>query len=419
MLLRFKVENFKSLYREQEFSMVPMKSKVPSQNALPAALIYGPNASGKSNLVTALSFMFAAVQHPTFSNSVSDGWNIPKFKLDDNAIEKPTRFEVDVLIDGVRYDYGFEISNDVVSREWLFGFPNKRPVRYFERVEGSPIRFGEQFKGRDRDLERLAGPKGLFFSFAGAAEQEQVAPIWRFFVQSMFVSASPINANALADRLGKYEKIDPRIILFLKETNSGVVGHRFQEVPRPKRAVNLIANAMGGLRGAAADIEAVEVAPRLELGHASTRGEPTYFSPYLESSGTTRLLHLLERTFLALDWGMLLIVDEIDMSLHTRACEAIFQLFTDPRINTQGAQIIATTHDTNLICSPQLGRDQIWFAEKNANGATEIYPLSDFKVRENDNFERGYLRGRFGALPFAGDPAELFGSMRVNDDEKV
>jgi AAA15 family ATPase/GTPase len=116
---------------------------------------------------------------------------------------------------------------------------------------------------------------------------------------------------------------------------------------------------------------------------------------------------------------MLLIVDEIDMSLHTRACEAIFQLFTDPRINTQGAQIIATTHDTNLICSPQLGRDQIWFAEKNANGATEIYPLSDFKVRENDNFERGYLRGRFGALPFAGDPAELFGSMRVNDDEKV
>jgi AAA domain, putative AbiEii toxin, Type IV TA system len=421
MLLRFKVENFKSLYREQEFSMVPMKANVATQGALPAALIYGANASGKSNLVTALIFMITAVQHPTFSNSSSDGWEIPKFKLLESADQMPTKFDVSVIVDGVRYDYGFEINNELVSKEWLFGFPNKRPVRYFERVAGEPTRFGEQLKGRNRDIEKLAGPKGLFLAFAGAIEHEQLTPIWSFFVQSVFISAAPVNANMLADRLGKYEKIDQRIISFLKQTSSGVVNHRFQEVRRPKRVLtgNPFANPRNALQRAAADMDTAEVAQRLELGHAAEVGEPVYFSPTLESSGTTRLLLLLERTFIALDWGTLLIVDEIDMSLHTRACEAIFQLFTDPRINTKGAQLIATTHDTNLICSPQLGRDQIWFAEKDEYGATEIYPLSDFKVRENDNFERGYLRGRFGALPFAGDPAELFRSMRVDDGEKV
>jgi AAA15 family ATPase/GTPase len=421
MLLRFKVENYKSLYREQEFSMVPVKAKSPTQEALPAAIIYGANASGKSNLVTALNFMFTAIRHPNFSNITSDGWDIPKFRLRGEANFEPTTFEVDILVDKVRYNYGFEINNEVVRREWLFGFPNKRPVRYFERFEGSPIRFGDQLKGRNRDLEKLAGAKGIFLAFAGAVQHEQLTPIWRFFVQSMFVSASPMNANTLADRLGKYETIDPRIISFLKETSSGIVSHRFQEVRRPKRVLtgNPFANVMNGLQRAAADLDTGEVAQRLELGHASDLGEPVYFSPNLESSGTTRLLLLLERTFLALDWGMLLVVDEIDLSLHTRVCEAIFQLFTDPRINTKGAQIVATTHDTNLICSPQLGRDQVWFAEKDAHGATEIYPLSDFKVRENDNFERGYLYGRFGALPFAGDPAELFRSMRIDDDEKV
>lgn len=157
----------------------------------------------------------------------------------------------------------------------------------------------------------------------------------------------------------------------------------------------------------------------LELGHSADTDQPVYFDPSLESSGTGRLLLLLDRAFTCLEKGSLLVVDEIDLSLHSLACLAFVQLFNDPLINLKGAQLIATTHDTNLICSPQLGRDQIWFAEKNASGATEIYPLSDFKVREGDNFERGYLRGRFGALPFAGDPAELFQSMRIDDGETV
>lgn len=199
---------------------------------------------------------------------------------------------------------------------------------------------------------------------------------------------------------------------------TGVITHRFEKRIRP-RQVNAFRQA--SLFDDLSSLSAEQTIEDrwLELGHAAETEKSVFFDPALESSGTGRLLLLLDRAFSSLDRGSLLIVDEIDLSLHSLACLAIVQLFNVPEINTKGAQLIATTHDTNLICSPQLGRDQIWFAEKDATGATEIYPLSDFKVRENDNFERGYLRGRFGALPFAGDPSELFRSLRVDNDETV
>ena len=117
---------------------------------------------------------------------------------------------------------------------------------------------------------------------------------------------------------------------------------------------------------------------------------------------------MLRNCFNALDNGTLLVIDEIDVSLHTQVCEAILYLFGDPKINTKGAQLIATTHDTNLLRSPYLRRDQIWLTEKNAGGATELYSLADIKTRGEDNFELGYLQGRYGAVPFTGPVSDLF-----------
>ncbi|CAA7626442.1 conserved hypothetical protein [Magnetospirillum sp. UT-4] len=127
----------------------------------------------------------------------------------------------------------------------------------------------------------------------------------------------------------------------------------------------------------------------------------------MESDGTRRLLVILQAAFNALDTGGLLIVDELSSSLHTKAAEAILALFCDRATNPKGAQIIATTHDTNLLRSEWLRRDQVWFTEKDEGGATHLYPLSDFRTRPGDNFEKGYLQGRYGAIPFAGDVRSL------------
>jgi hypothetical protein len=102
-----------------------------------------------------------------------------------------------------------------------------------------------------------------------------------------------------------------------------------------------------------------------------------------------------------------MVVDELDASLHTQACEALLALFASPKTNPKGAQLIATTHDTNLLRSPLLRRDQVWFTEKDGEGATHLYPLTDFRTRKGDNLERGYLQGRYGAIPFAGSPADI------------
>lgn len=116
---------------------------------------------------------------------------------------------------------------------------------------------------------------------------------------------------------------------------------------------------------------------------------------------------LLGQAFDCLDRGGTLVVDELDASLHTQACEALFALFCSKHNNPNSAQLVATTHDTNLLRSNHLRRDQIWFTEKDPAGATHLYPLTDFRTREGDNLEKGYLQGRFGAVPFAGSVGDL------------
>jgi energy-coupling factor transporter ATP-binding protein EcfA2 len=426
MLLRFKVRNFKSLYREQEFSMVPVKSKT-GEHALPVALIYGPNASGKSNLVAALNFIIREIRSPFRPDNVREVRALPKFKLAENAEQESSEFILDFEVDSVRYSYGVVSNGGMFVEEWLFAYYTKRPTRLFERRANQPIQFGEALKGQNRELEKLASPQRLFLSVAGLFEHGTLLPIWMFFTKIVFVGDNSTRPSQIATQLGRRPKMDLRIIEFLKNLKSGITTHRIEARSRPRASRNPFATAVpstwrqGNLfeDQSKTDDEQMVEERWVELGHTSEMAKPVYFDPELESSGTGRLLLLLDRAFLSLDRGSLLIIDEIDLSLHSLACLAIVQLFNEPEINHSSAQLIATTHDTNLICSPQLSRDQIWFAEKDAQGATEIYPLSDFKVRENDNFERGYLRGRFGALPFAGDPAELFRSMRIDDEETV
>ena len=131
-----------------------------------------------------------------------------------------------------------------------------------------------------------------------------------------------------------------------------------------------------------------------------------YFALDLESSGTLRMLAILGKVFRAIDEGAPVIVDELDLSLHTAASEAALRLFCTRQLNRSGAQILATTHDTNLMKSDILRRDQLWFAEKSKDGATEIYPLTDFRTRRDDNIELGYRQGRYGAVP-SDDPVSL------------
>ena len=207
------------------------------------------------------------------------------------------------------------------------------------------------------------------------------------------------------------KEIDSRVIDFLGTLDTGICGYRRREsdIPEELKAVRReILSAVGRTAGASMNVSDTGKDATVELAHQTQDGDPVYLDLGMESMGTQRLLVMLSLAYRAIDAGAPLVIDELDVSLHTLASAALLQLFCSPETNPNGAQIIATTHDTNLLGWPGLRRDQIWFTEKDEAGATLLYPLTDIKTRRTDNLEKGYLQGRFGAVPFD-DPISILG----------
>ena len=201
--------------------------------------------------------------------------------------------------------------------------------------------------------------------------------------------------------------VDQRVIDFLKKINTGVTGYRRREteISEEERTVHrefiAMVKRIAGNRG---DIEMDDDYKQVtfELAHRGRNDGDFFLELEQESAGTRRLLIVLGSACQALDGGQALCVDELDASLHTQASEAVLELFCIREKNPKGAQLIATTHDTNLMESPMLRRDQVWFTEKDPEGATQLYPLTDIRSRKGDNIQKGYLQGRYGAVPLTG-----------------
>jgi hypothetical protein len=423
MLLRFGLQNHLSMRDKQEISLVAsalrdteeglidLPAGVPGRG-LPAAVIYGANASGKSNLVSGLQFMRSAV---LFSHQRGDrGTGIPRapFALDPACRAAPSSFDIDFVIDGIRHHYGFQASDEAFLAEWLFAFPHGRRQTLFEREE-QIFEFGRSLKGRNRIISELTRPNSLFLSAATQNDHDYLSKISSFFRSMQIDTALSVSGNSAAAFFRDREP-DERAMSFLERIGTGVIG--FRKVEQPVHLAGLLPLNQGAL---SSHLEAVNTeihAPSdaysekldvIEFEHRGIDGGSAFFKLSRESSGTRRLFILLDEAFHALDHGTLLLIDELDASLHTLACESLLALFATKKTNPKGAQIVATTHDTNLLRCNFLRRDAIWFTEKDTGGATDLYPLSDIRTRSTDNFERGYLQGRYGAIPFAGDIAEL------------
>ena len=412
MLLRFGVSNHLSIRKFQELSFVASSLKDPGEGLIacaaapggfvvPAVAIYGANASGKSNLVDALGTMRGMVLGSQAHWKPDGGVPRHPFALDPACSETPSRFEIDFAVDGVRHHYGFEASDTAFESEWLYVFPKSYRRLLFER-NGDEFRFGRALKGENATIARLTRPNSLYLSAAAQNGHTLLSSIFNYFTSIHGVGGVTVDGPMAAMLFAKRD-LDWRTIKFLQQMGTGVTGYRRKEmrIREQRREIqegllDLIKEA-GGERLDFAEWLSNPVV--VELEHRSRDDEPMYFSLDLESAGTRRLLMALGPAFQVLDEGNLLFIDELDASLHTRAAEAVLNLFCSPTNNPKGAQIIATTHDTNLLNAPALRRDQIWFIEKDSGGATRLYPLTDIRTRKGDDFERGYQQGRYGAAP--------------------
>ena len=418
MLIEFRVANHRSLRDEQVLTMEagrvgneadprPRQISGHSERLLTVAALYGANASGKSNVLAALDFMRAAVVMSHRFWASDEGLPRDPFAWGPRKAE-PSLFEVTFLLDGDRFQYGFQASDERFLEEWLFAWPNGKKQVWFER-DNDTYKFGDNLKGENKLIQDVTRPNALFLSAAAQHNHPQLVPVFSEFRSFQSVNISVDRYPATPFRISSAFAL----ARLLEEEAGEQALLPEEELPEPRleRFRNLLKKADFGVvdlrvETSKSDEKRRRFSPSFFLRHQS-KSDDAWLPLKEESQGTRTMFYMALPILEVLEKGGVLVVDELERSLHPTLAREIIRQFNDPKANPQNAQIIFTTHDTNLLGTtlgePALRRDQVWLTEKNPEGATVLYPLTDYKPRKAENIERGYLQGRYGAIPFLGD----------------
>jgi len=416
MFIEFSVTNFRSIRETQTLSLTASAAikELQEQNtfstdlaALPrmlrSAVIYGPNAAGKSSFILAMAFMKDRVINSAKESQKGEKIDTKPFLFDQASQSQPSEFEVLFVADGVRYQYGFAVTRERVTHEWLLAYPEGRAQRWFERQYDTSTRqenwyFGTHLKGRRQIWQEATRDNALFLSTAIQLNSEQLQPVFNWFA-NMLQMVGP-------------EGLDPGFTMSICATESSK-----QKVMRFLAAADLsIADIKLEKRKFSAD-ELPEDTPdkikklldgkdimKMKFLHTVNNTEDTIeLDMNEESEGTARLFAFAGPWLDVLENGAVLLVDELDNSLHPIIVRFLVGLFHNSETNQHNAQLIMATHDTSLLDKELFRRDQIWFVERDRSHATRLYPLSDFSPRKGEALEKNYLHGRYGALPFIGE----------------
>jgi len=414
MIIEFSVTNFRSIKDTQVLSMVASSSKerweantfAPNSPSTPrllhSAMVLGPNASGKSNLVKALYFVADLVEHSASGKQRGDRLDLQPFRLTAETAQAPSEFEIVFEQSSVRYQYGFAATAEGIREEWLIAFPEGRSQRWFARTvdpagEDTEWYFGPAFKGPKKTLSEATRPNALFLSTAVQLNNQQLQPVFDWFVDRL--RAVPAGRDFPTTHFDSYtatrcrkDTDRKRVLEFLKAADLGIEGlsvevAKWTAEDLPEGFPDDLAKQFVGK-------ERLEV---YSQHHDLDTGEAVDFDFGDESDGTRNLFSWAGPWLDVLDRGLVLVIDELDTSLHPTLVRFLVNLFHSAETNPYGAQLICTTHDVTQL-EGELRRDQVWFVEKRQQ-QTHLYPLSDFRPRKHEAIGRGYLRGRYGALP--------------------
>ena len=402
MLIRFSFKNFKSFkdenlldmeatsLKEHEYNIV----KTDNVNLLKVAAIYGANASGKTNVLQAFDYMKnrILVSDDSKANSPIDEENIYSFMINN----EPISLEVEILARNNKiYKYGFEVSKDIIISEWLY---EKRINKFYEIFERNNNNVQiMKVKNKLFDLGNI-DDRSLFLKSFRAIDKsnEDFNSVYEWFMNSNYLDlGNPrfedfIN-NRISFKILSDENYKEELLRFIKTFDSGIEGIKttpdsIEEVQNNNRVI------------------------KIELIHRGEDNKLKALPLDLESNGTRKMFHLFDFFMDALKNGMVLFIDELDAKLHPLLTRYIINLFHNSETNVGNGQLIYSTHDTVNLNKDTFRRDEIWFTEKNRDGVSEIYALSDYileneenktgkKVRNDATYNKDYLTGRYGAIP--------------------
>jgi len=396
MLIEFSVTNFLSFKEKNTFSMIASKDnnlednyvKIGNEKILKMTALYGANASGKSNLFKILALISDMIRQSNFINP-NVTLQITPFKLDKETINKPSEFEIKFLIDGIRYVYGFAADAKNIYKEYLTYYPNGRPVKIFTRENIDEYSFNINDEKFLNDIKGKNPANKFFITTATNWNFEKTKPAFEFITEKLGVvmSYEQIENYAYNMYSNDDDKVLERFALkFLEKADFNIKGYKVTQEKIPDVFKSFFSSNTPVYK--ASIIHTVQ-------------SDKFEFDISEESLGTQVIFSLIPVIKDVIDNNKVLLIDEFDKSLHPYIVKYIVELFNDSDLNKNNTQLIFNTHDTNLLDLELLRRDQIWFAEKNPqNGESILYALADFSVRKSENVEKGYLLGRYGAVPF-------------------
>jgi hypothetical protein len=445
MLIEFSVGNYLSIKEAITFNMLASNAvkelesssegvnnvfwdKSKKNKYLKSAVVYGANGSGKSNLLSAIGFYRKFILSSSNDRQADDEIMTIPFLLSTETENKPSSFEMVFVIDAIRFRYGFEATKKIITTEWLFGFDTENSNKestYFTR-ENQNIKVSNKNFKEGKGLENNTRPNALFLSTVAQLNGEVSNKIQNWLKANINVISGLEDATT-AYTIGRFqdqEEFRKKIINFFKLTNLGIEDIKMEEpvldnlskILPQKREDEKIASLIQELQKELKDRmkkggDAREIsinAFHKKFDEANKLIDTIALDFELESKGTQKLFGLLGPWFDTLEKGKILIVDELDSRLHTKLTTELLKIFQSG-INTKNAQLIFASHDTNLLRNDLFRRDQIWFTEKDNSGSTDLYSLVEYKinqatsVRNDASFEKDYLIGKYGAIPYFGN----------------
>ncbi len=426
MLIEFSIENFRSLKDNFSFNMIASKSdrflesnlilgteaiKMDGDitrnslgkdtNLLRSAAIYGANASGKSNSLIALSFLKYIITS-SIKNMPGDKIAFEPFKLDKKYLSKPCKFDINFISEGIRYNYGASFTDEKVIDEYLYYYPRGSIATIFERKDTDKYNFTVDVSRQKRISEDTI-ENVFYLASSSQRNYDRTTKAFKWFKEILTTINSKRNSLGYTLKLVDTNKdIEQKITRILHYADFGISNFesKFEDVPY-ENLPDDVKTSKDINRKTAEVFKTAEI--KLFHKGIDENNNDTQISFELEeeSDGTQKMFSLLGPWIDSLNKGLVLVIDELDCELHPLLCELLIKTFNSPEFNRYNAQLIFSAHNTYLMNSELLRRDQIWFTEKDVDtGNTDIYSLLEYKQRHGANFEKSYLNGKYGAIPY-------------------
>lgn len=416
MLLEFRVDNYRSIKDTEIFSMISSENvhsfPVNKYNIIQSAVLYGANASGKSNILRAFSFMKNYVLNTKKVMQSVDKLPYDPFLLNTETEESSSLFEIIFIIDNIKYRYGFEADKSTVYSEWLFeDQTGRKEAKLFQRDRDKKVFYinPERFK----EGSGLKAQENQLFIWKCDQEGGEISrKIFNWFLNLTFLDGIEHKKylGKTISELGN-KKTRGDILALMKAADLGINSLSIKEEELTKESAAKIPYSDDFRQilesdpyGKVVRVETKTKHTKYDKDNVPVEKEAIFDLDEQESLGTSKFFSLTAPILGALKQGSLLLIDELDASLHPLLTKKLISLFHDKNINKNNAQLIFTTHDTNLLNTRFFSREQVWLIEKDSFGSTHCNSLLEYKgIRPTENFEKNYIMGKYGAIPYLGE----------------